>query len=78
MRNTRDHASVSTLRELIGLETKKSPLRKRWSHGVKTLKEQGRNRSSSWGRARSKSKGAKDQEETKIAEKVEEKAEVTA
>lgn len=78
MRNTRDHASVSTLRELIGLETKKSPLRKRWSHGVKTLKEQGRNRSSSWGRARSKSKGAKDKEETKVAEKVEERAEVTA
>lgn len=77
MRNTRDHAEVSSLRELLGLETKKTPLRKRWSHGVKTLKEQGMNRSSSWGRVRSKSKGAKEKDESKTAEKVEEKAEVT-
>lgn len=76
MRNTRDHAEVSELKELLGLEKTKSPLRKRWSHGVRTLKEQGRNRSSSWGRVGSKSKGAKDKEGSKTPEKVSEESTV--
>ncbi|KAL1593170.1 hypothetical protein SLS60_010778 [Paraconiothyrium brasiliense] len=72
MKHTRDHAEVTEVRQLLGLETKKTPLRKRWSHGVKTLKDQGRNRSSSWGRMSSKSKGAKDKEGSKTPERVEE------
>lgn len=73
MRHTRDHAEVAQVRELLGLETKRSPLRKRWSHGIKMLKEQeGRKRSASWGRGQSKSKGAKDKEESKTPEMVEE------
>jgi hypothetical protein len=58
MRNTRDHAEVEQLREVLGLEVAKLPQRKRWSHGVKEGKA--RSRSSSWGRLRSLSKGAKD------------------
>ncbi|KAF1967830.1 hypothetical protein BU23DRAFT_558996 [Bimuria novae-zelandiae CBS 107.79] len=70
MRHTRDHAEVSEVRQLLGLGTKESPLRKRWSHGIKTLKEHGRNRSNSWGRGRRKSKGVKDKEGSKTPEKV--------
>lgn len=72
MRHTRDHAEITQVKELLGLEKTKGPLRKRWSHSVKTLKEQGRTRSSSWGRVRSKSKGPKDKEGSKTPEKVEE------
>lgn len=78
MKHTRDHAEISAVRELLGLETKKSPLRKRWSHGVKMLQEQGRNRSSSWGRMRSKSKGAKEKDGSKTPEKVAEEGKEAA
>jgi hypothetical protein len=74
MKHTRDHVEVSDVRQLLGLETKKIPLRKRWSHSVKTLKDQGRERSSSWGRGGLKSKGAKDKEGSKTPEKVEEES----
>lgn len=73
MRNTRDHAEVSQLREILGLEMKKPLIRKRWSHGIKTLKEkEAKGRSASWGRGRSKSKGTKDKEGSKTPELVEE------
>lgn len=55
MRNTRDHAEIEDLRRVIGLDDAKPPMRKRWSHGIKEMKP-GKPRSSSWGRARSKSK----------------------
>jgi hypothetical protein len=55
MRNTRDHAEIEELRQIIGLDDKKPPIRKRWSHKVEEKKE-GRVRSKSWGRMRSKSK----------------------
>ncbi|KAF2275737.1 uncharacterized protein EI97DRAFT_400083 [Westerdykella ornata] len=67
MRNTRDHTEVEELRQVLGLEVVKAPLRKSWSHGVK--EEGGRKRSSSWGRLRSLSKGAKE----KFGEKEKEK-----
>lgn len=69
MRNTRDHAEIETLREVLGLEEKKPVIRKRWSHGIKTVKEkekEGKGRSASWGRGRSKSKGAKDKDSLEI------------
>ncbi|KAK7185219.1 hypothetical protein DPSP01_000859 [Paraphaeosphaeria sporulosa] len=72
MKHTRDHTEVSAVRELLGLKGEKIPLRKRWSHGVKTLKEQGRDRSSSWGRVRSKSKGAHEKDGSKTPDTVEE------
>lgn len=58
MRNTRDHTEIEDLRGVLGLDGARPPLRKRWSHGVK--EDAGRKRSSSWGRLRSLSKGAKD------------------
>lgn len=78
MKHTRDHTEVSAVREMLGLKGEKIPLRKRWSHGVKTLKEQGRDRSSSWGRVRSKSKGAKDQDGNKTPDTVEEEPKAAA
>jgi hypothetical protein len=59
MRNTRDHAEIEDLRRVIGLDDQKPPMRKRWSHKVDDKKE-GRMRSKSWGRARSKSKSKKE------------------
>ncbi|KAI8943142.1 hypothetical protein NX059_001172 [Plenodomus lindquistii] len=59
MKTTRGHAEVSELRQLIGLDGSRPPLRKRWSHGIKEQKAETR-RSLSWGRLRSKSKGVKD------------------
>ncbi|KAF2867586.1 AhpC/TSA antioxidant enzyme-domain-containing protein [Massariosphaeria phaeospora] len=67
MRNTRDHLEVEQVRVLLGLDGVKPPLRKRWSHSIKHMKE-GRTRSSSWGRVRSKSRGAKEQEVGKTPE----------
>jgi hypothetical protein len=58
MRNTRDHASVEEIRRVVGLSDVKPPMRKRWSHGIKEMKSD--KRSASWGRMRSKSRGAKD------------------
>lgn len=66
MRNTRDHAEVPDLRRLIGLDDTQPPMRKRWSHGIKQPKEG--KRSASWGRGRSKSKGAKDTNDTPALE----------
>lgn len=60
MRNTRDHEEVEKLRGLLGLEIKKPPMRKRWSHGIKHDKE--RVRSSSWGRVKGGSKSKTDNE----------------
>lgn len=76
MKHTRDHTEVSAVRELVGLKGEKIPLRKRWSHGVKAIKDQGR--SSSWGRMRSKSKGAKDEEGSKTPDTVEEEKPMAA
>lgn len=54
MRNTRDHAEVSEVRRVLGLDDAIIPVRKRWSHNIK---EDGKGkRSPSWGRGRSKSK----------------------
>lgn len=63
MRNTRDHAEVTDLRRRIGLDETKPPLRKRWSHGIKSGKA--RDRSLSWGRGRlrSKSRGKRESHE---------------
>jgi hypothetical protein len=61
MRNTRDHCEVQTLRKVLGMEAADAPPRRTWSHGVKS--EKGRSRSSSsssWGRLRSLSRGAKE------------------
>lgn len=58
MRNTRDHTEVHELRELLGLDGTTPPTRKRWSHGAKRSHRE--RRSLSWGRLRSLSKGAKD------------------
>ena len=68
MRNTRDHAEVPHLRRLLGLDDTKPPLRKRWSHGIKNIKE--KQRGASWGRGRSKSKVEK--EGSKTPEQIEE------
>ncbi|KAF2269770.1 hypothetical protein CC78DRAFT_452944 [Lojkania enalia] len=54
MRNTRDHAEIGEIRRRIGLDDTKPPLRKRWSHGIKQIKDG--KRSASWGGARSKSR----------------------
>ncbi|KAF2851700.1 hypothetical protein T440DRAFT_56449 [Plenodomus tracheiphilus IPT5] len=61
MKTTRGHAEVSELRQLIGLDGTRPPLRKRWSHGIKENNVE-RKRSLSWGRLRSKSKGVKDRD----------------
>jgi hypothetical protein len=58
MRTTRDHAEVSDLRSLLGLDDARPPMRKRWSHGIKAVKQD--KRSMSWGRLRSKSRGMKE------------------
>lgn len=60
MKTTRDHAEVTDLRGLLGLDGSRPPLRKTWSHGIKKQDKEQR-RSMSWGRLRSKSKGTKDQ-----------------
>jgi hypothetical protein len=49
---------VGELRNLLGLDGTRPPMRKRWSHGIKAPKQD--RRSMSWGRLRSKSKGIKD------------------
>jgi hypothetical protein len=58
MKATRDHSEVGELRNLLGLDGTRPPMRKRWSHGIKAPKQD--KRSMSWGRLRSKSKGMKD------------------
>lgn len=63
MKTTRGHAEVSEIRSLLGLDDRRPPVRKRWSHSVKQQKQQDR-RSMSWGRLRSKSKGVKDLEKS--------------
>lgn len=63
MKTTRGHAEVSDIRSLLGLDDRRPPMRKRWSHSVKKEKQQNR-RSMSWGRLRSKSKGTKDVEKS--------------
>ncbi|KAF2175237.1 hypothetical protein K469DRAFT_702862 [Zopfia rhizophila CBS 207.26] len=70
MRNTRDHAEVTELRRVLGLDETKPPMRKRWSHGIKEMGK-GR-RSASWGRVRSKSKGVKDAKGDVVVENKEE------
>ncbi|KAF1359624.1 hypothetical protein EJ07DRAFT_118945 [Lizonia empirigonia] len=59
MKTTRGHAEVSEIRTLLGLDDRRPPMRKRWSHSIKQDKQQN-GRSMSWGRLRSKSKGMKD------------------
>ncbi|KAF1935877.1 hypothetical protein EJ02DRAFT_459985 [Clathrospora elynae] len=59
MKTTRGHCEVSEIRQLIGLDGTRPPPRRKWSHDVKADKE-GRRRSMSWGRLRSKSRGAKE------------------
>ncbi|KAF1927709.1 uncharacterized protein M421DRAFT_93091 [Didymella exigua CBS 183.55] len=59
MKTTRGHVEVSDIRGLLGLDDRRPPMRKRWSHSVKQEKQSNR-RSVSWGRLRSKSKGVKD------------------
>ncbi|KAJ4370083.1 hypothetical protein N0V86_008818 [Didymella sp. IMI 355093] len=63
MKTTRGHAEVSDVRNLLGLDDRRPPMRKRWSHSIKKEKQQNR-RSMSWGRLRSKSKGMKDLEKS--------------
>jgi hypothetical protein len=58
MKTTRDHAEVGDLRNLLGLDGARPPMRKRWSHGIKAVKQD--KRSMSWGRLRSKSRGTKE------------------
>ncbi|KAF2202422.1 hypothetical protein GQ43DRAFT_311980 [Delitschia confertaspora ATCC 74209] len=52
MRNTRDHAEIPELRKVLGLGDEKTPVRKRWSHGIREV----RKRSGSWGRGSSRSR----------------------
>ncbi|EUC43464.1 hypothetical protein COCMIDRAFT_100796 [Bipolaris oryzae ATCC 44560] len=59
MKTTRGHAEVSEIRSLIGLDSTRPPVRRRWSHEVKGP-EKNRRRTVSWGRLRSKSKSGKD------------------
>jgi hypothetical protein len=63
MRNTRDHTDVTELRNLLGLDGTRPPMRKRWSHDVKDTKME--KRSMSWGRLRSKSRGTKGVKDTR-------------
>ena len=58
MKTTRDHTEVGDLRNLLGLDGTRPPMRKRWSHGIKETKPE--RRSMSWGRLRSKSRGTKE------------------
>jgi hypothetical protein len=60
MKTTRGHSEVGELRNLLGLDGARPPMRKRWSHNVKQPKDN--RRSMSWGRLRSKSKSAKEGE----------------
>jgi hypothetical protein len=60
MKTTRGHAEVSDLRQMLGLDGTKPPLRKRWSHGIKDVNAQ--RRSMSWGRLRSKSRPGRDKD----------------
>ncbi|OCL01168.1 uncharacterized protein K441DRAFT_488081, partial [Cenococcum geophilum 1.58] len=53
MRNTRDHAQVPELRRIIGLDDAKPPIRKRWSHGIKEIKQ----RNTSWGKGKEPKEG---------------------
>ncbi|KAF9692748.1 hypothetical protein EKO04_009094 [Ascochyta lentis] len=73
MKTTRGHAEVSDIRTLLGLDDRRPPMRKRWSHSIKQEKQQNR-RSMSWGRLRSKSRGAKEAQKSGSAtpERVEE------
>ncbi|OAK95420.1 hypothetical protein IQ06DRAFT_59225 [Phaeosphaeriaceae sp. SRC1lsM3a] len=57
MKNTRDHSEVGDIRNLLGLDGTRPPMRKRWSHGIKEAKPE--RRSMSWGKFSSKNKGAK-------------------
>lgn len=50
MRNTRDHAEITELRTVLGLGEERTPIRKRWSTGIKELSR----RSGSWGRREKK------------------------
>jgi hypothetical protein len=60
MKTTRGHAEVSDIRALIGLDSTRPPVRRKWSHDVK--KENEKRRSMSWGRLRSRSQGKKEVE----------------
>lgn len=63
MKSTRDHAEVSDIRDLLGLDGTRPPMRKRWSHGIKQAKPE--RRSMSWGKFSSKSRSAKGGSSTK-------------
>jgi hypothetical protein len=73
MKNTRGHSEVVDLRDLLGLDGTRPPMRKRWSHGIKAVQQE--RRSMSWGRLRSKSRGVKDSEKDAIREATPEKVE---
>lgn len=60
MKTTRGHAEVSEIRMLLGLDDTRPPMRRKWSHDVKVQQAKDKRRSMSWGRLRSRSKGAKD------------------
>ena len=72
MKTTRGHAEVGEIRQLLGLDDRRPPMRKRWSHGIKVEKDKQNRRSLSWGRLRSKSKGAKELEKSGSTTPVEE------
>ncbi|RMZ70358.1 TSA antioxidant enzyme-domain-containing [Pyrenophora seminiperda CCB06] len=59
MKTTRGHAEVSELRNLIGLDGTRPPVRRKWSHHVKG-QDKDRKRAMSWGLFRSKSKSTRD------------------
>ncbi|KAF1951199.1 hypothetical protein CC80DRAFT_496237 [Byssothecium circinans] len=59
MRNTRDHTEIKEVKERLGLKEGNPVIRKRWSHGVKTVNKEAKERRSSWVPGRTKSKGTK-------------------
>jgi hypothetical protein len=73
MKTTRGHSEVSDLRNLLGLDGTRPPMRKRWSHGIKETKPD--RRSMSWGRLRSKSRGVKGVEQDRMRKSSPEKVE---
>ncbi len=73
MKTTRDHAEVTEIRKLLGMDGTRPPMRTKWSHDVREPpKDRENRRSMSWGKFISKAKGGKDGNGETTPEKLEE------
>jgi hypothetical protein len=61
MKTTRGHTEVTAIRDLIGLDATRPPVRRKWSHDVKTPnKDKRRSIGATWGKFKSQRRATRD------------------